>query len=611
MDRIGNNRRAIDDDSSPGPNVDNEVSKLIKENFRNGNIPASYVQELRRKYNDDQLIDKIQDAYYEKVTNIRRRALKFTKLIEKKYGGMGYPLHIVLNKALKYKKKYNLSEPEFEMFRQTYQKNMDTRNKGKVEILAPNTNMAKVFGDPAGEDRLVAAEGEYKLVKNIIELHDLHRALHSQVLTQSLIYDEKDIQSINGSYDPKQDDGFSYIHPVVAAMFLPKIKKFDEYFLFSNLAYIVKAKQNKESLVTYHNYIMLYNLVTEPTDVVCHGESPIADILNRVTLQFNLWKNVLRLRQGAVYDSAGMGGARPASDLMNVVDNCRINNYDAPDLMLVGDESVILRRLINAFAFRSAVVVTSPFVGITGFNGMNLPVVATQVIKVPMLHLRLPMAEMVNNPTVQNLNIFDTPISLTKAMNDYTIVFNNGAFQPMLQAVLHIDDVLIFNVPRRTYQPLLNVDRMFQPTNFTNLPKHALGMEKINNVPINVPDYIELPNNDTKFPLRSAVVLKLNDGEENKTSLQFARSSKTFLWNDTTSVVAGAPVVVRGSKDDIQEPPKFLYDPEIAYKIDNNNVGIANRTAIKPLSDSSVAPFKEIKELGVIFIYAARHEVSK
>lgn len=569
MDRTGNNRRVVEDESSSGPDVSNEVNKLIKENFRNGNIPPSTIRELRNQYKDDKLIDQIQDAYYEKMTNIRRRAMKFTKLIEKKYGQMGYPLHIVLHKALKYKKKYNLSEPEFEIFRQVYQKNLNTRNKGEFKILAPNTNMAKVFGDPHGEDKLVSTDAELRYVKQIIGLYNEHRPIHAQIVVQSLSYQDLALQAVapQTKFDPKMQNGASYIHPVIAAMFLPKIQKFDEYFLFSNLAFIVKAKQDKEPLVTYHNYILLYNLVTEPTDVVCSGESPLADILNRVMLQFNLWKNVLRLRQGNYYDSAM---SMAASDFMNTIDYCRINNYDAPDLLMIGDESVILRRLINAFAFRSIVVVTTPFMSLGGISNVNLPIVATQVIKVPMLNIRLPVFP-VNNQA--NLGLGVNYIKVSDSLNTTEIVYNNGRFEPRIQSVVHADEVIIFNIPRRTYQPLVNMEKMFQPQNFTNMPKHALGMEKINDVNIEIDNFIKLNDSDY-FDLRSAVVLNtrtdtVTQGTQNK--LEYIYSSKAVLFEKPAAAAGRVQQPIRTAK--------YVYDPDVIFREVYDGVGVGAAAA--------------------------------
>ena len=572
--------------------INDQVNKLIREGYRNGNIPFNVIQDLRRKYNDDQIIDKIQDAYYDKMSAVRRRALKFTKLIEKKYGVMGYPLHVVLNKALKYKKKYNLSDPEYEIFRQTYEKNLNTRNKGSVNILAPNTNMAKVFGDPSGDQKLLAGEGEYRTIKEIIVLYETHRPVYSQLILQSLQYDgEAEIPKniyFNNSYDRKTDFGASYIHPVIAAMFLPKISKFDNYFLLSNLAYIVKLKQNGEPIDNYNNYILLYNLVTEPTDVVCSYESPLIDIRNRITLQFSLYKNVLALREGKFYDTHL---SQPAAELMTQIDYCRISNADAPDLMMIGDESVVLRRLLNAFAFRSIVVATSPIATMTTHNAINLPIVATNVMKVPMLYVRLPAISTINSPNLATGTAFGTTsgklfdslsnaVDLKDILNSTSIAYYNNTFQPRLQSVIHADGALIFNIPRRTYQPLMAVQNMFNPPNFTNLPQHVYGLERINEHPIKWDDTITI-GNSKKFCIRSAVVLKTKE-LENDDKTKYIIGTKAYIWmmNDPNKKLGDAcsrlayiydPAVDSKDVKDRNDPSSIYKDKILPLRAHKNN----------------------------------------
>ena len=495
----------VDSDSSPNENaINDQVAKLIRDNYRSGNIPASVIQELRRKYNDETMVDKIQETYYDKMSVIRRRALKFIKLVERKYGNQGYPLHVILNKALKYKKKYNLSEPEFELFRQQYEKTMNIRNHGHIEIMAPNTNMAKVFGDPSGDDRLVSSEGDYKLLKEIASMYEIQKTAYSQVVIQTLLYSDLASQAIDSGikYDRNVHDATSFIHPVIVAMFVPKIQKFDEYFLLTNLAYIVKNKQAGEPIDTYHNYIMLYQLVTEPTDIVCNADSPLKDILQRVALQFQLYKNVLSIRTGRVFDTAV---SRVASDFIGTIDICRISSYDAPDMIMVGDESVILRRILSSFAFRSVTVMTSPLNFGSNISALNYPIISNQVMKIPMINVRLPYATQLNN--------LSNPIDLATSLTSYQYIFVNGRFEPRMQQVIYIEGAIIFNVPRRTYQPLVQASTIFQPTNFSTLPKHAFGLEKLNTTEVQADIIMDIPGNapGKQLFLRSAVCLKTKE----------------------------------------------------------------------------------------------------
>ena len=63
------------------------------------------------------VLQKIQDIYAERQSYITKRAKKFAELVRKKYALSKTPFHILLQKALAYKKKYNLKDEEFEEFR--------------------------------------------------------------------------------------------------------------------------------------------------------------------------------------------------------------------------------------------------------------------------------------------------------------------------------------------------------------------------------------------------------------------------------------------------------------------------------------------------------------
>jgi hypothetical protein len=365
-----------------------------------------------------------------------------------------------------------ISEEEFELFRQYYQKTMNMRNNAnKFDVLVPNTNMAKVFGDdPYTNNKIHVTDGDHRIVKDILTLYDLNRALWQQVTLQSITYDSLDMiqRTFETDYknDPKTTNFSSFVHPVIAAMFLPKIARFDEYFLFTNLAYILRCKYLGEPISTFHSYLMLYNLVTDPTDVVCNADSPLKDILNRVMLQVTLWKNVLRLRQGGVYDTYN---SFAAADLMAHIDNCKLSTYDAPDLMMIGDENVIIRRLLSALAFRCATVFSTPTT-IPLFNNpgqnpnmqvsaLNIPLNFTQVTKVPMIYIRLPLANMPSLPTTGPVS----PLTIQSALSTVQPIMYNGRLESRSMAVVGTDGLLIVSIPRRTYRPM--------SANIYNLPQ--------------------------------------------------------------------------------------------------------------------------------------------
>jgi hypothetical protein len=518
-------------------NIEREVSELIKR----GADRAS-MKELRHKFGDDKVFDMIQEAYFEKLSSIRKRSIKFTKLIEKKYGMLGYPLHVILNKALKYKKKYNLSDEEFELFRQYYQKSMNMRNNtNKLNVLVPNTNMAKVFGDdPYTNNKIHTSDGDHKIIKSILELYEENRFLWQQITLQSIIYQgDLNNDKYEVSFNSNKMINFSApTHPVVAALFLPKISNFDEYFLFTNLAYILKCKYLGEPLTTYHSYLMLYNLVTDPTDVVCNSDSPLRDILHRAILQVALWKNVLKLREGNVYDT---NNSFVASDFMANIDGCKLSMYDAPDLLMIGDENVIIRRLLNAVAFRCATVISTPTIIPLFNNGsanttmqvntLNIPFNLTQINKVPMIYIRLPPKIIQSSTPAKTLNIQD---SLTTIQT----IMSNGRLESRSLSITASEQLLIISIPRRTYRPAGNsIYNLPQVFNFAAMPHHAIGLEILNDTPVATNKYLTLSNtantaNDNKFSdklfLKSAVVLKQKkDNRDNK----FIYGTKTYIIN--------------------------------------------------------------------------------
>jgi len=660
----GNTRKGFEETANI--NIEKEVAEL----FKKGGDRAS-MNDLRRKFGDDKIFDNIQEAYFEKLTYIRKRSIKFTKLIERKYGMYGHPLHIILNKAIKYKKKYNLSEEEFELFRQYYQKSMNSRNGiGKLDILLPNTNMAKIFGDdPYTNRKIHVNEGDHRIVKEIIGLYDNNRMLWQQVTLQSITYNYKNTVSEKfdqpferlqdvvpvgapGYPDPSKgkvisnDAGTtnysSFIHPVIAAMFLPKIASFDEYFLFTNLAYILRCKYLGEPITTFHSYLMLYNLVTDPNDVVCNADSPIKDILNRVILQMTLWKNVNRLRHGVVYDTYN---SFVAADFMMHIDNCKLSTYDAPDLMMIGDENIIIRRILSSLAYRCATLYSVPTMAPMmnnniQINTLNMPFNYTQVSKVAMIYIRLPPtgANIIQNTSSarndfkQRLNnVYGNPgdaaliaikndvfggivtsndkidnmalsLDVQQSLNTIQPIMSNGRFEFRSSTVSTTDGVLIVSIPRRTYLPMnASVHNLPQVFNMSKLPHNAIGLETLNsaevitNLALSIKNYTS-PDDEVaynnhysdKLFLKSAVVLNEKASDTDSTK-KFIYGSKTYVFNYDSDVLPGPNIRVYDPIKD-NENKNFYPIRKIVEAKDNINDFIKNQTILIYTNDLKNLP---------------------
>jgi hypothetical protein len=437
---------------------------------------------------------------------VKKKVLKFIKYIENKYGMKGYPLHTVLNKSLKYKDKYNLSDEEFEIFKENYLKFLNIRNNpNKYTILKPKNNMAKFFGENHyTANKIDINEQDLPIANQILTAYQHSKMNWQQVILQSITYNEDYLKQQNNNNNTIDVNYLSYVPPVIAAMFIPNIKQYDNYFLLTNLAYIFKCKYEGDIISFYPNMQMIYNLITDPTDIVCSSDSPIKDILNRILLQISLWKVVLQLRQGNFFDSYNNNCN---FDFMNIINNCKLSTFDAPDLIMIGDENIILRRLLNSLAYRSASIFSYPTT-LPLFT--SIPMNYIQVSKIPILYIKLPILGFNNN--TNNITLQDSLITTLPIMY-------NGESRVIY--IAHTNGTLIISVPRRTYKPISN-NGVF---NFANMPHHAFGYEVLNNYKVFANSKLDINRGKQELNIKSMVVLK----EKQENNNNFIIGSKTLL----------------------------------------------------------------------------------
>lgn len=477
--------------------VDNEVRKLIKENPNHISQTAMY--KLRERYGDQELLDQIQDSFIERTREIRKRAKKFARMINERYGSSNYPLHILLKKALKYKKKYNLSDPEFEEFRRVYEQSLTGVEEAQhVNVTVPFTNMSRALGQGMVdvEDGMKFDDKDYDSVQKIMRLYNETKATHAQVVLQSMIYRDCAQEALGGKYNPERHNPHCCIHPVIAALFLPKINLFDTHMLQANIAYIVKQRYTKQPILTSTDYDLFYDMISDPQDVVCSSDSPVKDLLNRAQLQHQLFVSVLSLRNGRYYDCNH-------TNFMLAVDNCRRNAVDSPDLLYEGDEGTVLQRLMGAFSMRPTIVATSPLQSVIANQPMRTQVAVPKVTSIPMVTMRLPA---MNSPyAASTLNLNDALLMSQFYVEDGNVV-------PRNQQIIYSREVLIFYVPRRAHT--LNIGKLIRPQYFHRLPRTVAGFDRINNTPIEFSTSVPLPNNNYNYSLRSVVCVEVNQSAE-------------------------------------------------------------------------------------------------
>lgn len=561
------------------------VEKELKSLFRSGKSTLTFsdLLQLRNKYSDEKLIDDIYEAYHKQQEQIRKQAKKFTEFLIKKYASQRYPFHKILQKAMKIKKKHNLSDAAFEEFTRQYQLRL---SGDQGELTFPRTNIGKALGAMPFEitEGLNVSENEYGVLQDILKLYESSKVLYSQIMLQTLTYRDCAPESLKGQFDQSKNNPTSFVHPIIAALFFPKICLLEEHMLYANIAYIIKSRHEKKAIKTRPNYELYCDLVLDPQDVVCNVESPLADLRNRVQLQIQLWESVLSLRNGQYYKDN-------LTNFLAAVDNCRLSIYDMPDLMYVKDEGAILRRLLAAFSLRPTVVTTTPIYGIVSNNPWDRTLVMPRVRQVPMISLKLPVSVLQT----------DAVIRLESALEQYNWFIENKTLVPKIQSIVYSRDVLFFYVNRRFQN--VNISRYTEPYNFVNLPLTISGIEQINERAVDFEPTMTV-NQDT-YELRSVVLVE-----------------KTRVGG--ANVIIGATTALMKHRDynaGQVEDTFLLYDPLGAGQLfqnpanPNNYVKNAPITFIPgdvPFNATTNRPetfFERASKRGTIFVYQKRRTV--
>lgn len=552
-------------------NVNDEVDRLLR---RTDKVSAADFQMMRNRLGDAELVNRIEKAYFDKFTEINKRAKKFAKLIREKYADSRYPYHILLEKAYKYKQKYNLSDAEFNEFQRRYE--TELAGLQSPEVFLPQTNIANLLGNVnvnlQGFNQKLN-EQDFKTLQEIIKLHATSKPLHSQVVLQSMQYVDCSIEAITGSYDRNTHNVANHVHPVVAALFLPKIPVLDSHFLLPNIANIVRTRYQNEQFSSVPDMQLYYSLSRDPNDIVCDSRSVISDLHNRAHLQNQLWNSVLALRNGQYYNSS-------FSEFIRAVDMCKLNKYDSPDLIYGRSDAIVLKRLVSAFSFRPTLVTTIPAYGIFSTNPYQQNVTPV-VTYVHMTNLKLP----------SGLND-STPVNLKDSLEQNQLFIENNTLVPKHTSLIYSRGVLIFYVDRRAN--VIKLDQTMNPYSMATLPAAVAGFERLNTREVHFEN--SFTHNGDVYKLRSVVLSEVNRTPGVKESnLVVGSSTAILLHPDHAAGRFGSEAL--------------LYDPySVVLKKLENGKTIGNnpitQIAVEPrLNDDDCSFVEMARTRGIIFIY--------
>lgn len=554
------------------------TDELIGKNYTS--INHKLYSELRNKYSDGNIVDSIIQALKEKVSTLHQKAKSFAEIIIK-YSDKDTPMTALLKRAYQYKDKVKLSDAEFELFRRILVKNLNelSQDEDLNDDSYKNTVIARALGDYEYDviDGLRIEQSDMPYLQDILRQFAVTQQLHKNVYIQSLLYRDLDLQAITGEYDYKIHNVSCSVHPVLAAMFLPKIDLFEAIFLKANIASIIKSKYERTKLQTPEDSLLLMNLSNNPTDMVCDINSVYKDIKIRCVLQEKLWLSVNALRNGRYYDCL-------SAHFIPAIDNCKLAISDAPDIIYLNDEASIVRKLFQAFALRPIIVEVSPVQGVNISNVTHFLPIRNRISSIPMIAVRIPIKYDIN---AEDTEVFD----LQEAAKQPQFFLEQNKLVLKTQNIIYTHGVVIYHVPRKMQQPTYTAH--IDPNNFKNILPTLTGFERCNTTSVTANFVQEINTGVTTLSilLRSIITLTINP----------------YIPD---LVVGCSAVLIKNPTLEPTIPAYYNYAPQFVtiLKMDTTNNAILKPNPISKLNDFDEEPHLSYDNLsrryGTIYIYS-------
>lgn len=536
------------------PNDSSKIKAEVERLAEKGTMTPHDIQELYRKFGDDEkIVSEILHERSKRFNKIKRQAKRVAGKIYKKFKDGSKPFHEILDRMMRYKIEHGWTEVEFDEFRKELTYRL-TGNRALELDYNPNLPAFRSRINRAlGNNRVVVDEGlkikdsEHGILATILQKYEETSLLHRSVFMHSLMYEDCSLVAMTGEYKRDKHIASNYIHPIIACCFLPKFELFETHMLYSNFGSIVKCCHEKTPIVTEPDSLLFYDITSDPNDVVCEINSPITDLRNRYKVQIGLWETVLKLRNGNYYE------ASPISEFLSTLGACRNNIYDNADLAYNQDEGSILRRLLSVFSLRPIIIHTKPINSIASFvsspygASMNMGMEQTifpfntqpvyTVTSIPMITLQIPSP---NTATDERIDLRDAATQTIWINENKTIV-------PKEQSIIYSKEVLIFYINRRVQK--IQIRTFSNPLTFSQLPLTMSGFERLNDFPIDFPERMTLDRSREIYLLRSVVAVTQTE----------------ILQGDKSShIITGCTGLIMKHRDinmSVYDPQYFLYDP--------------------------------------------------
>jgi hypothetical protein len=557
--------------------------------FLKHEIPVEQIRSMLRhkKMSEDKI-----DEMLQKISDTKERVMKYAKRfidkIDQHYGFHDIPA--IVKKATKFAEKHQLSANERDMIIAIVMKG-DVYNSFNPLNDLKYSEMSKFMGieSPGGQVLNIQSK-DYAPLNEIVKLFEFNRVLHHDIKNQIALYRDCAIEALTGQFDRTKHSLSAHIHPVIVALFLPRVDYLEKRMLCANIGRVViqralpylqgKHVQLWDNVVNGEleaEWEFTCDITSDPNSLAYFSDdTPITNMLKRFKIQIELWKNVLNLRQGRFF-SLGYEENDGINGLIRTLSSYDWTYFDSPDMFHIQDEGSVLRKLLGVFSVRPTFAQISSLVNNTMAANMNyVPLSRTTFLRIPIINIKL--------PTFVNQAASVGSIDLLRALNQTDYFIENKMLVPKNKSVLFSRNVIFFYANRR-YQSM-NIANLAYKFSYTNVPYQTfnVGQTSVNDIDVTF-DYSFALGNDA-FGLRSVVTVYRPPIEAN------------------ISVGSSAVVVPK----DRAGGEHFYYNPLLSNFMYDDGTKYASNKPISILYERASGPnqigFRELaQKYGTIFMY--------
>jgi hypothetical protein len=467
--------------------VRSEVDRLIREGKYQ--LTPSEAVKLREKFKDSSMFELVMEHLNESHQKILNVAKKYYKYAQTQLLGGVKTIDYVLKQAVPFAKKVPLTDAEIDAFRRLVEDMIEGKVPSESSTYRHVSSVGSLFGVSSVEqvesmkDNL--SSGDFAKIQDIVRLESVNKPLYQQVVLQSVQYNDCDLIALTGKFEVERHIAQQHVHPLIAALYIPKFDVLERTTLHAHLAGVIRARYNREPLLNQVDKELFENIIYTNRREVC-SMNPAEDLHRRVKLQYALWENVLALRNGRYYNMN--------SDLVSTLDQCHLT-YVSPTNTVVNDEGASLRRIFGAFGLNT---ILFNLKAAPQLLSTNLQLASSLFVPTTREEERSSLDSMITIDMSNSKEKQGAPYDFNDAMKQQSYYLDeNDRYVLIDTEVKAVYRIMAIYVPRRKTsvvqrQQVGPNSIMSAVMQFNQLPLTISGMSEINNYPVIAPPAIKV-----------------------------------------------------------------------------------------------------------------------